>query len=34
MADMDYDECRSSDDHYWVSGDEVESHCRKTPNHD
>jgi len=31
-SDMSYDECRSSDDHYWVSSDEMESHCRRKPD--
>lgn len=34
MADMNYSECRSSDDHYWVSSDEMESHCRANPDFD
>jgi len=30
--DLDYNECRNSDDHYWVDSDDMESHCRRKPN--
>lgn len=30
--DMNYNECKKSEDHYWVNSDEVKSHCRRKPN--
>lgn len=33
MADMSYSDCKSSDDHHWVSPDgDQSSYCRKNPN--
>lgn len=33
--DLNYNECKSSDDHYWVSGGEnMSAHCRRKPSQD
>ncbi len=32
MADKTKRDCEKSDDHYWVDGEEVSSHCRNKGN--
>lgn len=32
--EMDYNDCKNSEDHYWVKSDDMESHCRRKPNQD